>query len=314
MRRFVDGIAFAPSRRKKRIVSTLISADGAAADSPAAWASIEEPFPPLHAKGRGTRAPSGEPNSAINSLRWYHPVARHNDEGTNKGRSTRHSMNIMNYEFVFGVFGLAFLAFGIARRRAGITIPLGWLLILMAMLNLYVLSRSPLKGTQFWETSTILAVLFGATYSYLFIGLSSYLGVARWQSAVRTSLLPLVYWGLAAIAIVSYKAEKLENPALALFLFVILLSAIHSACYASIMFSLSRMGKLPRVEAFGNSNRRDLDLAITGFGLIALSLVLVQVRSRADITLFLLNVLSLGIFCTPLIVVRRISLRVIGTP
>ncbi len=47
--------------------STLISTRGAATDSSAAWALVEEPFPPLHPKGWGTR-PSTRSLNALASV------------------------------------------------------------------------------------------------------------------------------------------------------------------------------------------------------------------------------------------------------
>ncbi len=213
------------------------------------------------------------------------------------------SWRITDLGLVLGVLGVSWLSLGITKRTKRVTRSIGWLLLVMALLNSYAEIRSPLFGTRFF--GMLLAMFFEVAYSYLFVSLCSHLGIIGWGRAVRAALLPAAYAGPIAFVVVAYMTERLWSLPQALFALIEFGCAIHVALFASVMSDWHKRGYLPIANGSPNEDRRDLDWAILGLALTTANLIIGLIFFREDIELFALNLVLVGILAVPVILVRR---------
>jgi hypothetical protein len=173
-------------------------------------------------------------------------------------------------------------------------------------LNFCTELRPTIRGTLLWETSTLLVVAFATGYSYLFVVLSRYLGIRSTASAIRASHLPLVYIALSGILLITAKTQELENPALALFLSILLVSAIHITLYVAVLFKLPRVNDATSIHGTTNLDLRVFNSAITGIGLTVVGIGVPHILYGARTDLSVVSAIMVSILAIPVIAVRRL--------
>jgi hypothetical protein len=117
--------------------------------------------------------------------------------------------------------------------------------------------------------------------------------------------LPLVYIALSGILLITGETQELENPALALFLSILLVSAIHIALYVAVLFKLPRVADATSIHGTTNLDLRVFNSAIAGIGLTIAGVGLAHILYGTRIDLSFISAIMLGILAIPVIAIRR---------
>ncbi len=199
------------------------------------------------------------------------------------------------------------IVWAICRKTEAILWSLSGLIFAMGILNACSEEWLLVKRFRFEYVVLVLMVLFLLPYRSLCLRLIERTGLRASLRREMYSFLPLFYAGLAAIAIISPAFAKGENPPLALFIFIVLVCAVHVPMFAA---GRSRVAKFVAASESVTETHPDISwrfltnaMVLTGTPLV-LTLI-VQAVVRDNYRLFVVDAVMTAIIFSLLAVSRQ---------
>jgi hypothetical protein len=207
--------------------------------------------------------------------------------------------------YVLAALGCAVWA--ICRKTDSVLPSLSGLIFSIAILNAYTEEWLVLKPFRFVYVLPTLMLLFLLSYRSLCLRLIERTGLRRALIKEMYSFLPLFYAGLAAIAIISPAFAKGENPPLALFIFIVLVCAVHVPMFAAGRSKVAKFVAASEIvtETHPDISWRFLTIAMTVTGTPLVLTLIVQAVVRNDYRLFAVDAVMTALIFSLLAVSRR---------
>jgi hypothetical protein len=191
------------------------------------------------------------------------------------------------FGITYSIAGATCFIVGIRKLRI---MPLGGIMIVVAALNIYV-EIWPIPKYSFESAASLLLIGFLWPYTALSMGLMEDLGIAGRHRRFVSSFLPLVYVLALGFVMLLPRLKTLENPPLALYIFIVFLSVIHIPGFVagkSQVMGGKTYGRASRAYASNNYTSL-LRIPLLSLSPPLLIIFLVQVTTRDDWRLFCSN-------------------------
>lgn len=209
---------------------------------------------------------------------------------------------------VYALAAVGCAAWAIRRKTDRIPWSLSGLIFSIAILNVYVEEWPALKRLGFGYAVPILLVLFVLPYRSFCLRLIERTGLRPGFVKEQYSFLPLVYAGFVALAIVVPFFAQGGNPVYTLFVFIVVVCALHVPMFASgrskIAEFVAKSG-IVRTEAPPDISWGFFTTAMAILGIPLVLTLIVQAVVHDDCRLFTVDAVLTAIIFLLLVISRR---------
>jgi len=209
---------------------------------------------------------------------------------------------------VYTLGAIVCLEWALHRKADSITWSLSGMLFAVGILNAWSEEWLSLKGFRFEYVVVVVMILFVLAYRLFCLRLMEPAGLRAGTAKGAYSLLPCFYAIMVAMAILSPTFVKFENPPLALFIFMVLVCAVHVPMLVAGRSKVAKFVESSGIVLRHESANFSWSFFAAAFTIMGIPLVLsliIGAAVRDDFRLFAINAVMTIIIFSLLTVFRR---------